>query len=361
MDIDFTTTLCQEGVFAGFELWPRVLEFSSPNDICAFSQVCFPLFLQVFPSDLRVQCPISSCLTKVLASKLTILSSLSPLRSHQVCSRFDALVNVKNSDNEAMWRSLLKRDYDVTDSWLKRFGREDATFRLLYAAFCRSLVSPAGNVSVDLTHKHVRRSEKLRRWSKIHGLHPFYVAQLFHTSTQGQRTIVARYVSDETAHFSQVLEIRRCWNIQVEGAVRVWRAGYYRVVWRIKLAPDYEDIGPLTLLSKVSPSNPAKHLLTPMEADMESKRELSWTEDEIVNPLQLPGSFTRYVWQPPNPLPMMPPNVEDALHPNDRPFGAPEPEPRPQDDGFGFVVQQELFMLRNRIAAANGGGGGGGG
>lgn len=275
----------------------------------------------------------------------------------QVCSRFDALVNIKNSDNEAMWRSLLKRDYQITDSWLKRFGKEDATFRMLYAAYCRSRVSPAGSMNGEVTQKHIRRSPKLQKWADVHGLRPFWVAQLFHTSTQGQRTIVARHAFDESSHFKQVLEIRRCWNIQVEGAIRVWHPGYYRVVWRFKLAPDYEDIGPLALLCKVGPSHLAKHLLTIKEREMENHREMSWTEDEIVNPMQLPGSYERYVWQPPNPLPMLPPNEEEAaVHPNDRPFGAPEPVARQQDDGFGFAVQQELFELRNRIAAANGGG-----
>jgi hypothetical protein len=264
--------------------------------------------------------------------------------------KFDHMVNIKNFENEAMWRSLLRRDHQLTSKCVKRFAKEDESFRSLYIAYCRSRISPVGNLTPTILQKHVRRSEKLQRWAKLHGLKPFFVAQLFHTSTHGPRTIVAKYTLDEASHFGQVLELRRSWNIQIEGGARVWRSGYYRVVWRLKLAADYEDIGPLNFLCKVTPSHVAKHLLTDSESEMVDRQELTWTEDEIVNPVHLPGTFARYVWNPPNPLPLQPPNPQDlAVHPNDRPFGAHEPEAQPQDDGFGFAAQQRLFELANRL------------
>lgn len=238
---------------------------------------------------------------------------------------------------------------------MKRFAKEDANYRSLYTAFYRSRVSPVGYLSPKISAKHVRRSSSLQRFAKVHGIRPFYVVQLFHTSTHGPKTIVAKHSLDETSHYGQVLELRRCWNIQVEGSVRVWRPGYYRVVWRLKLATDYEDLGPLSFLTKVVTSYELKHLLDETEAEKIDVEECTWKEEEIVSPVSILGSHTVYVWNPPNPLPLQPPNPQDmAVHPNDRPFGAPEPEAQPQDDGFGLIAQQNLFQLHNRILQAQG-------
>jgi hypothetical protein len=310
MEVDHAHQSLPEGVFSNFSLWIRVLEFATPIAICSFSQVC---------------------------------------------AKYNALVHVLDYDNESMWRALLKRDYQMTDSTMKRFAKAGLSFRSIFIAYCRSRISPVGSLSPEIRLKHVRRSEALQKWAKLHGLSPFYVAQLWHTSTHGPRTIVSKYTYDEESYYGQVLELRRCWNIQVEGAARVWRAGYYRLVWRLKLAKDYEDLGPLQFLCKVVESNAMKHLLPEEEVEKVNRQELSWTEEELVSPLRISGSHTVYVWNPPNPLPMLPPNPQDlAVHPNDRPFGAPEPAAQPQDDGFGLAAQQQLFQLHNRILQAQG-------
>jgi hypothetical protein len=274
----------------------------------------------------------------------------------QVCQKLNAIVNIPTSDNEAMWLQVLRRDYGVTPEWIKRFASEGTSFRKLCIAYCRSRVSCAGNVSRKIEDKHVRKSESLKRWAKVHGVAPFYVAQLWNTSTVGQRTVCAKLTEEEDSYFSKVLEIRRCWNIQIEGAVRVPVAGFYRVTWRVKLAPDYEDVGPLSFLSKVVERYSGSDLLSEKERTELDRKELAWDESELAMPRTfIDGSYTYYVWSPTNPVPAQPANAAVVpVHPNDRPFGAPEQQANDAEpEGFGFQVQQQLFLLRNRLGDQN--------
>lgn len=244
---------------------------------------------------------------------------------------------------------------------MKRIAEEDGSLFKFFVALYRSKISATGCLTPTLNHKHVRRSPKLQRWAAVHGLKPFYATQLFHTSSVGVRTVTATYIVDEDAYFGQVMEIRRSWLLQIEGAARVWDAGFYRVVWRIKLAPDYEDLGPLHFITKVVESDPMRTLLTPDEQDKLDRKELVFSEEELeansllthakVHETHTPGGV-HYIWYPPNPGPLQEPDpVLANMHPNDRPFGAPEPVAAPEPEGFGFQVQQQLFQLRNRLNA----------
>lgn len=247
---------------------------------------------------------------------------------------------------------MLRRHFGFTAAMMKRFAEEDSTFRELFIAYFRSRASSTGSLTPTINDKHVRKSPTLQKWAQLHGLKPFYVTQLFHTSNVGHRTVCASHVADEDAYFGQVLEIKRCWNIQIEGAMRVWLPGYYRVVWRLKLAHDHLDLGPLHFLSKVVESDPIKTLLMDAERAELSRKELTWDEDELESPITMPGSHTHYIWEFANPEAMQQPDpVALAQHPNDRPFGAPEPAPQPAPIAFGVEAQQELFELRNRLLA----------
>lgn len=246
-----------------------------------------------------------------------------------------------------MWLHMLKRDYGVTEKTARRFAAEGKDFRSLYALYARSRVSATGAVSKSVLAKHVRKSERLRRWTDSHALKPFFSLQNGHTSTVGPRMIVSKHDIDYSSHFGQVLHLNRCSNIQVEGSARVFLPGYFKVVFRLKLAPDYEDIGPLNFLAKVIYADPIDHLLS----DMEKSRKYAWTEDEIITPIRADGTHIHFIWNPPNPAPIANAvqNPIAAMHVNDRPFGALDPAQQRQDDGFGVDALRDIFELNNRI------------
>lgn len=248
-----------------------------------------------------------------------------------------------------MWLHLLRRDYNVTEKTSKRFAAEEKDFRSLYALYARSRISTCGAISRTVWAKHVRKSEKLKRWAETHGLKPFFSMQNGHTSTAGHRMLVSKHEMDYSSHFGQVLHLSRCWNIQVEGSVRVFLPGYFKVVFRLKLAPDYEDIGPLNFLSKVIYADPIDHLLS----DAEKAGKYGWTEDEISSPIRAEGTHIHFIWNPPNPAPIAnaAQNPIAAMHVNDRPFGAPDPAQQREDDGFGVDALRDIFELNNRIRA----------
>lgn len=269
----------------------------------------------------------------------------------QVSSQLHGLLRFQTSEGEHLWRVLLRRDFGMTEKTIKRLAAEHLEFRQMYALYARSRISPCGSLSQTVMDKHVRRNKRLKVWAYKRGLGPFYVAQLYHTSTQGPRTIVAKHSIDDSSHFGTVLEMRRCWNIQVEGATRAFGSGYFKVVWRLRLAPDYEDLGPLHFLCKVELADEALHLLTEEERRKKDRSELSWSEDELVHPLRLDGSRLHFIWNPPNPMPVAPPDQQPhaGVHPNDRPFGAPEPQVQREDGGFGIDAMRGILELHNRI------------
>ena len=229
----------------------------------------------------------------------------------------------------------------------KRFAAEEIDFRSVYTQYARSRISASGALSRAILAKQIRKSERLKRWMERHGLEPFFCLQFGHLSNQLPRMIVAKYEMDYSSHFGQVLHINRAMYIQVEGSARVFLPGFYKVVFRLKLAPDYEDIGPLNFLTKVIYADPGEHLLS----EREKKLKYSWAEDEVIAPLRADGTHIHFIWNPPNPAPIVDPaqNPLAAMHVNDRPFGAPDPLQQREDDGFGIDALRNIQELNNRI------------
>lgn len=152
-------------------------------------------------------------------------------------------------------------------------------------SFARSKISVCGKISPKISQKQIRSNSNLQNWCNTNGLSPFWVLQLFQKNTK-RKVINSTYNEDEDSYFGTIVEIQECWNIQIEGSVKVWNPGFYRVVWRIKLLPDYLDLSPLRFLTKVF--------------DSEIKKP-KFTNDEIFEAESVDSEFLVYTWNINNP------------------------------------------------------------
>lgn len=181
-----------------------------------------------------------------------------------------------------VWKHLLVRDFDLPYELQNQFSLLPLQ---LYISFTRSRISPLGIFKPDMKPKDIRHDASLSKWAKRNFLNPFYVLHLYHRSARTRR-IEAKYTKDSSSYYKRVLEICEIFILLIEGQCLVRFPGYYKVVWRMKIANDYIDLNELTFITRIA-----------------QKGEKCIPYHVYENPLPEEGVQTVYTYIIPNPPP----------------------------------------------------------
>eukprot|EP00029_Vermamoeba_vermiformis_P014314 TRINITY_DN9434_c0_g1_i1.p1 TRINITY_DN9434_c0_g1~~TRINITY_DN9434_c0_g1_i1.p1 ORF type:complete len:310 (-),score=12.85 TRINITY_DN9434_c0_g1_i1:144-1073(-) len=157
----------------------------------------------------------------------------------------------RDSNSQVLWKFLIKRDFSsITNSGCYQ---SCAHYRNLYIQLARAkisllgMASPNGAIKLHKIKDEFKRTRQ-QRVAETSGIRSFYVLLYHHTNAT--RKVAAYAVDDAASYYGKVLHFNEVNKLLAEGTAKVWIPGPYKVVWRIKLAPDY-GLGAIEFTTKV--------------------------------------------------------------------------------------------------------------